>query len=183
MDRPMRTRILGSAVVGALAISAAIVITGLDDESAPAPDERLHQVDTLAVTDFSDDRKLVGLADDVFLATVVRQRGRTTGEPLPETQFDVRVAHAVKGSLKGEVVVSQQGGLDESGDTVVVDGDATLEVGRTYLFASLTNEATGWHTLIPHYGIRPAGPARTKAALLDRFEAAELTQVPYSPQA
>ena len=94
----------------------------------------------------------------------------------------MRVVRAVKGSLAGEVVVSQQGGLDEHGDPVEVDGDRPLEVGQTYLFASLTNEKAGWHTLIPHFGIRSARSSDAKTTLVDRFETAERTQVPYSPK-
>lgn len=178
----MNTRLLGTVVAGTLAIGGALAIGGLDDEPAP-PEDRTYQVHTRSVTDLTDDRNLVGLAHDVFVATVVRERGHTTGEPLPETQFDVRVVRAVKGSLTGDVIVSQQGGTDARGDTVVVNDDAALEVGRTYLFASLTNEKTGWHTLIPSYGTLSADSSGTKAALLDRFEDAELTQVPYvAPQ-
>ena len=178
--RTLKARILGSVLVGALAIGVALTAIGRD-EPAPNPEERIRDVHTLAVTDLTDDRKLVGVAHDVFVATVVRQRGSTTGE-LPETQFDVRVVRAVKGSLTGDVVVSQQGGIDEKGVTVVVDGDAALEVGRTYLFASLTNETTGWHTLIPGYGTLSADSGGAKATLLDRFETAELTELPYAPQ-
>lgn len=178
----MNMRILGSIVVGALALGVAGAVTMLDNSSTtPSSVESVGRVETLAVTDLADDRKLVGLAHNVFLGTVVEERGRTTSEPLPETQFAVRVLSTVKGSLTGVVIVSQQGGVDERGDTVIVDGDSPLRSGRTYLFAARTNEATGWHTLIPHYGILPVDDTRTQANLLERFRSARAAQVPFSP--
>jgi len=182
----MTTRKLRPVVAMALAVgialAATLAATGRGDSSSTASSGGVRNAETLAVTDLSDDRRLVGIADDVFLGTVVRERGHTSGESLPETQFDVRVTSAVKGSLRGDVVVSQQGGLDESGTMVRVDGDSPLEIGKTYLFASLTNEATGWHTLIPRHGIRPADSPAARAGMVERFEAAEATQVPFAPE-
>lgn len=164
------TGLLAGAVLAGAALAGAIGAIGGDP--APTADERTHHVHTVDVADLTDDRQLVGLADDVFVASVVRERGGTIGEPLPETQFDVQVVEAIKGTLAGEVVVSQQGGADGEGNTVVVNDDRPLTVGRTYLFASLTNDATGWHTLIPVHGTRLAGTGAARAALVDRFEAA-----------
>jgi hypothetical protein len=179
----MTKRTLGALVAGVLVAGAALAAVRLDRPVGDTVDEETHHVETLAVTDLSDDRKLVGLAENVFVGTVVREHGATVGEPFPETQYDVKVVRAVKGSLRGEVVVSQQGGLDEDGVTVTVDHDAPLEPGRTYLFASRTNTTTGWHTLIPHYGTLTADAAGTRTDLVTRFETAERAQVTYSPTA
>jgi hypothetical protein len=179
----MNKRMIGSLAVAALAVGlvAAIAMSG----NSPAPkteEERVANVETMAVTDLADDHKLVGFASDVFLGTVVTKRGTTMAEPLPETQFDVRVLRTVKGSLAGDVVVSQQGGVDEDGTKVVIDNDPLLKVGKTYLFASRTNEATGWHTLIPHYGIVPVSADRTGQALVERFFAAGAAEVPFAAE-
>jgi len=181
MKIPKRARLLGAVVVAALAVGvAAAAVAGADSGTDPGPTVR--HAETLAVTDLADDRKLVGVAHDVFLGRVEQQQGSTTGEPLPETQFEVQVLRTIKGSLSGVVVVSQQGGLDDRGDTVVVDGDALLASGRTYLFATRTNEATGWHTLIPRYGIVPADARDAQADLVARFQVARATEVQYSAE-
>lgn len=183
MKIPNRTRLLRPIVVAALAMgvaAAAVTAARIDDSSATSSRDGVRHVETLAVTDLADDNKLVGIAHDVFVGRVVRQRG-STSEPLVETQFDVEVLRTVKGSLSGVVVVNQQGGIDERGDTVVVDGDPLLESGRTYLFASRTNETTGWHTLIPRYGILRADAAPAQANLVERFEAAQAAEVSYAP--
>jgi hypothetical protein len=177
----MNTRILASVTAGLLAVGVTAVVMS-NNPSTTSSGQDVRQVETLAVTDLSDDRKLVGLSHNVFLGTVIQEQGKTTSEPLPETQYDVRVLRTVKGSVAGDVVVSQQGGMDENGDTVVVDGDVPLEIGQTYLFAARTNAATGWHTLIPHYGILPADAKGTRPDLLERFGAAKAVQVPFSPR-
>ena len=174
MNRRARRTILG----GTLAIAAAAAINGFDRPATPAPESH---VATLAVTDFADDRKLVGFADDVFVGKVVGERGTTQVESLLETQFDVQVVRPIKGTLEGTIVVSQEGGVDEKGVTVTVDGDEPLAVGQTYVFASRTNPNTGWHTLVPAYGTVRVDADRTRTRLVDRFEAAEAAQVPYTP--
>ena len=73
--------------------------------------------------DVKDERKIVGVAENVFVGEVLEQvgsegivtRGRlTNGDPIeteqPRTQFSVRVKENVKGSLEGTVKVSQHGG-------------------------------------------------------------------------
>jgi hypothetical protein len=177
----MNKRMIASLAVTALAVGlvAAITMSG-DSPPRPTHQARVANVETMAVTDLADDHKLVGFASDVFLGTVVKKRGTTMVDPLPETQFDVRVLRTVKGSLAGDVVVSQQGGVDEQGTTVVIDDDSPLKVGKTYLFASRTNEATGWHTLIPRYGIVPVNAERNGTDLVERFFVARAAEVPFA---
>jgi len=165
----------GVAGVGAAGLVSAI-------HRPEAPPER-HRVDTLAVAELSDDRQMVGLAEDVFLGSVVGELGTTRIDGVPETQFEVTVQHPIKGALTGTVTVSQAGGVDEEGDEYVVDEDDPLQAGRTYLFASRTNPDTGWHTLIPRYGTLAADTATDRLGLLARFERAEATQLAYDPTA
>jgi hypothetical protein len=178
--RTTKARLAGTALVGALTAAVGVDIAGLADEPG-AHDDPISHVETLSVTDMSDDRKLVGWADDVFVGTVIDLDGRTTEGPLPETQYDVSVVDAIKGELTGDVVVSQQGGVTEGGTTVVVNDDDPLEVGLTYLFASRTDPDTGWHTLVPVHGTVLAGSGTTRTGVVDRFEAAEARQVPFTP--
>jgi hypothetical protein len=176
----MNRRTRRTIITGALAIGAAAAVTGLDRPTAPEPALERH-VQTLAVTDFTDDRRLVGFADDVFVGKVVGERGTSIVGQTLETQFDVQVVRPIKGTLRGTVIVSQDGGVDDTGVTVIVDGDEPLTAGRTYVFASRTNPDTGWHTLVPSHGTVEVESDMTRTRLVDRFEAAVAAQVPFTP--
>ena len=173
-----RTILAGALAVGAVGTAAAI--GGVDRPAAPDRAIESH-VQTLAVTDFTDDRKLVGFADDVFVGRVVGERGTNIVGQTLETQFDVQVVRPIKGTLSGTVIVSQDGGVDDAGMTVIVDGDEPLAAGRTYVFASRTNPDTGWHTLVPSHGTVEVDSDTTRTRLVDRFESAEAAQVPFAP--
>jgi hypothetical protein len=174
MNRRTRRTILA----GALAIGTAAAISGFDRPATPAPALEGH-VETVAVTDFSDDKRLVGFSDDVFVGKVAGERGTTGDGPLLQTQFDIEVVRPIKGTRSGNVVVSQEGGVDETGVTVIVDGDEPLAVGKTYVFAGRTNPDTGWLTPVPTYGTVQVNADQTR--LVERFENAEATQIPYTP--
>lgn len=147
--------------------------------SADPGDLNIRRLEYSAVTELEDDRKLVGLADNVFIGEVVRKLGQTTDGPVPETQYAVNVQKAIKGTLSGEVVVNQQGGfLPETNELILIDGDALIEPGQTYLFATLTNDVTGWHTVIPGYGDLQVRSAQNRDELRARFSAARQNQIP-----
>ena len=48
--------------------------------------------------DVTNDRELVGLADDVFFGKVTENQGQTRDRGFPETQFAVRVLDPIKGN-------------------------------------------------------------------------------------
>ena len=105
------------------------------------------------VTDFSDDRKLVGFADDVFFGQVVENLGTSERQGLPESQFRVQVLETLKGSLGGEVTINQSGEFHMDGSQEEFMGEpALLERGNSYLLVTRTWQETGWHTVASPYG-------------------------------
>lgn len=155
----------------------------LADDGPAGP--QVSRVETHDVTDLRDDRKLAGLADDIFVGEVVARAGETTGEgpneALPETQFTVEVRRAIKGSLSGQVVVNQQGGFRSPNDKVLMEGDALVEPGKTYLFVTRTYTEKGWHTLVPVHGNVLVRDAAHRQDLERRFAQAHRVQVPFNP--
>jgi hypothetical protein len=182
----MKTRlIIGSVATAAFVAGSFTAALNALDRSEPSPLAKrptVNRVETVDATDLADDRKLVGLAHDVFLGRVVRERGRTIAEPAPEVQYDVQVLRAIKGGLSGIVVVSQQGGVDERGDVVIVEDDLPLRAGRVYVFATRTNPSTGWHTAIPKYGDLRVDSVEMQALLVQRFAAAHAAEIPFRPR-
>ncbi len=106
------------------------------------------------VDDTSDLANLMAIATHVFTGRVDAPAGTTALGAIPETQYRVRTGVAVKGSVPGEVVVNQQGGITDR-VYVSVNGDTPLEVGQWYLFATRYLEAQNWYTLIPVDGRTP----------------------------
>ena len=105
------------------------------------------------VTDVSDDRKLVGLGNDVFFGQVTSKEGQTRSRGFPETQFTVTVLETLKGDLSGDVRVNQQGGDDSDGSDFRMDGDPDLLVPEaSYLFVTRSSTAQNWHTILSGYG-------------------------------
>jgi hypothetical protein len=90
-------------------------------------DSRVIPLESLYAFDVSDEKKLVGWADNVFVGRVVGKvgaegetfdapKGAKLPEPtpmIPKTQFAVEVEENIKGRLEGTVVVSQDGGYVE----------------------------------------------------------------------
>ena len=105
------------------------------------------------ITDISDDRKLVGIANDVFFGQVSQKDGQNDEMGLPETQFSVTVLETLKGDVSGSVTVNQQGGSRSDGGEFRMEGDPNLlESGKSYLFVTRTYTTKGWETLVPGYG-------------------------------
>jgi hypothetical protein len=146
------------------------------------------------VTDISDDKKLVGLGDDVFFGQVKSQRASSNADAkVPSTQFTVAVLETLKGSLSGDVVVNQQGGTLPDGSDFRMMGDPTLlSAGKSYLFVTLQEPSDGYHTVVPQYGNLVLGvdDDASRQTVLDsedanrlrtRFKEAVANQIPYDP--
>ena len=145
------------------------------------------------VTDVTDDRKLVGLAHDVFFGQVTTKEGQTRERGIPETQYSVAVLETLKGGLSGTVTVNQQGGKTVLGGQWRMSGDPhLLETGRSYLFVTREHAAKGFHTLVPGYGnimldARDNGTREEVLGSADanqlrgRFNKAVENQIPYDP--
>ena len=162
---------LAVAAAAALAVAAALTTTGGDDAS-PLTVHADKAVDT------SDDRRLVGFADNVFVGRVVAKSGQTDELSMPETQFSVEVLDTVKGSLAGTVTVNQFGGVAD-GQTVLLEGDALLEPGETYLLATRTRADRGWETVVASDGKVKVKGAEHGRQLKARFADAKAKEIPF----
>ena len=109
------------------------------------------QIQGSSVINASDDRELSGFADNIFVGKVVAKISSKKLLQIPETQFKVQVLDNIKGELKGNVTVRQLGGQDGT-KLYLHHGDALLEPGKTYLFATRFLESEKWHTVVPVYG-------------------------------
>ncbi len=145
------------------------------DSSSPG---KIVYISPSYVTDVSNDSKLAGIADNIFIGEVKAQLGNKKQDKVPESQFKVEVIQNIKGSLIGAVTVNQQGGND-SGSLILVEGDSLLEVGRTYLFATRVNQEQKWNTLVPVYGDIRVDNDVKKNDLIDRFTRAYKEEIPF----
>lgn len=176
--RAFLTRVAGAGAVAAVFVAAgavATVVAQQGDSSGASP-----HLEISYVTDFRDDRRLAGFADDVFVGTVVAQSGAAPSGRIPQTQFSVRVGQALKGDLSGTVVVNQQGGaVADERKFVSMEGDPMLVPGATYLFATRRSASFG-NTLVPVFGDLRVTGAAEQAALVARFTTAVAQQIPFT---
>ncbi len=167
-----------AAVIVATLVASVLTLGGRRDGTQPLTVARVEYV---AVTDFSDDRRLVGFADDVFLGRVLGHQRTVEREPITETEFRVEVIEAIKGSLGGEVVVTQHGGYVAGRHEIqLMEGDRLLEPGRTYLFAT-KGTAAGTQLLVPEFGDVEVRTAAHREDLRRRFIEARKNEVRYQP--
>ena len=141
------------------------------------------------VTDFSDDAKLAGFADNVFVGKVVAKKGQKPyGEKgqkafgksrIPETQYSVEVEKSFKGDAEGTTTVNQQGGFQKgAAEPLLFDGDRMLKPGQTYLFATKENPELGLQTLVPRHGNQPTKSAGSeKSSVTERWTDAVRDQI------
>lgn len=157
-----------------LAVAAALTLASGEDPAAPLTVHSDNAVDT------SDDRRLVGLADNVFVGRVLAREGQTDELAMPETQFRVEVVTTIKGSLAGTVTVNQFGGTAD-GRTVLLEDDELLEPGQTYLLATRTRADRGWETVVAQHGkVKVRGPEHGRQ-LEARFADARAREIPFKP--
>lgn len=136
--------------------------------------------------DVTDERQLVGDADNVFIGRVLEKVGEE-GAPVsgpggvvfPQTQFAVQVQENIKGDLAGVVTVTQAGGrAREGGDVVLFEGDPLLEHGQEVLLVTKYDQANGWHTVTtPGFADLRIKDKEQKKALKEKFEKAKKEQV------
>jgi len=133
-----------------------------------------------SVINRTDDRELVGFADNVFIGKVISQSGNKKLGAMPETQFKVEVLDNIKGKLEGTIIVNQQGGRDEDGQLYLFDNDKMLELGKTYLFITRHHKEENWHTLVPRFGDILIEDNAQKISLIDRFVDAHKAEIPFT---
>jgi hypothetical protein len=142
---------MGLTAIGALIAVGLLAWAFLPDYLIPSRGVSTGQ--GIWVIDRSNDRELVGLAQDVFFGQVIEKLGQTRKYGYPETQFNVKVLEVLKGSLSGTVKVNQQGGTRIDGTQWRMEGDPTLlDPGKSYLFVTRHLPAEDWHTVSPGYG-------------------------------
>ena len=85
---------------------------------------------------------LVKHVDDVFIGSVLSAAESLflTGESDIWTPYKVRVDQRLLGTVEGTITVAQFGGYDSERDIIVIfEEDLLLEVGETYMLATINN--------------------------------------------
>ena len=161
-------------------IAGALQLRSTGDAIEQPP--KISRMQVVAVADFSDDRRLAGFAQDLFVGRVFGEGRTDDTEPVIQTDFPVEVLDSVKGPARGSVVVAQQGGyLPASNELRLMENDQLLEPGRTYLFATRT-DAAGRHLLVPEFGDLLVRNAAHRDELRQRFTEANRSAIPFSAQ-
>lgn len=153
--------------------------------SASTSNPKVENVSVSFVTDFSDQRRLVGFVDNVFVGQVVSQDSVRRMNGMPNTFFTVKILENLKGDLSGEISVRQEGGIDNTTQTetlVLVENMPLILVGQEYLFASISRGGVDYHTIAPKYGAIPLMEQSAKETLITEFTESIANQIPYSPQ-
>ena len=124
------------------------------DRKGCGPDAPVNSVAVDGSFDAANETLLVGVSDNVFVGRVVRKiRDVPPSElenDLPVTEFAVEVEKNIKGSLSGEVTVSQGGGCDlvyGSGITLI-NNNPLLRPGQRALFTTTEDSPGGSHSLV-----------------------------------
>lgn len=150
-----------------------------------AEGERRPRCDGVAIVDHAfdvtDDRMLVGFADNVFVGRVAEKVGAegSTGPDMPYTLFFVEVLENVKGNLDGTVAVAQAGGYDPAaGCVMLMDGDPLLKPGQEVLLVTRYDQRNRRHQITTSgYGDLRVRSRAQREAFVRRFERAEKDQV------
>ena len=98
---------------------------------------------------YSDDVILMGASHNVFIGKVVSITGNSEFVGNPATQFSVQVIRNIKGDLKGNVTVNQEGGFKNE-VLYQIEENKLLVVGNTYLLSTRYNPEDNSYTLNPH---------------------------------
>jgi hypothetical protein len=139
-------------------------------------------IQALMAFDVTNDQKLVGWADNVFVGKVIAKTGDKSRYDLPEMQFDVEISENIKGELKERITVMQQGGYKD-GQLLLFQDDKIIEEGKTYLFVTRYDKAEEWHILVPAYGDIELSSEVDTLKQIDRFKEAFSNQIKYNPKA
>jgi hypothetical protein len=166
--------LLAAGAIGATAVPLAVTGRGVE----PVKVSTIHYI---SAVDFSDDRRLAGFAQDLFLGRVTAPGTTVPRDPVLETHFQVEVLDSIKGSAQGTVLVAQQGGyVPGANELRVMEGDQLLEAGKTYLFATRT-DTDGRRILVPRFGDVGVRDAPHQGELKQRFTEANRTAIPFQP--
>lgn len=103
---------------------------------------------------------LARAVDEIFLARVLSMGETISGDGIPyeRTPFVVSVEQSLLGDLDGDIKVIQQAGYDRAHHSIVsFECDPLLEVGQTYVLATLSGRNPGpddddRHVIVPLFG-------------------------------
>ena len=99
-----------------------------------------------------DDRKLPGLAHNIWFGQVVGKTGQVE-DSVPATHYSVTALESINGELPCMVTASQEGADMSNGQKFRIQGASyLLKLGKSYLFVTRTDPASEYHTVVPGVG-------------------------------
>lgn len=133
----------------AIALAVAIGFAGLWEGDATKSTTAVSRAHGSWAFDLEDDRLLVGFSDNVFFGQVLASvpaapfipEGGSPDESFPQTAYSVLPIGNIKGHLAAPVTVLQLGGIDTDGTLVLLEEDALMAVGSTYLLITEASPA------------------------------------------
>lgn len=118
------------------------------------------KIEAQYIAGLDDDRKMVGISDNVFIGRVIKKGRNKIVDNTPSTEFQVEVLYNIKGELRGEFTVSQEGGYENgilyvlnAGDVIHPDDgsdDWFLNTDDLYLFYTSYDPKDQTHWAIFH---------------------------------
>lgn len=145
----------------------------------------------LYVTDITDDRKLAGLSDHIWIGQVVSKTGQDEAEDkIPATHYSITVFESLKGTLGETVPVVLEGEDLSDGREFRMEGAPNLlRPGKSYLFVALA-DSRGELRLVPGVGSQHIDVAENASKetvlasddavkLRERLQAAIADEIPF----
>lgn len=170
----MRARIVRPATRAAIALVGLVGLVACSSGAAAPQQTRTSELSFAFPV--QDQPTLAGFSDAVFVAEVQKKVGqKPLTEGVPAGQFRVRVIETLKGEVPATVTVTQEGGVEDSGDMLLVEGDPILQEGDTYLFAGRFDTRSGALVVVPRYGDIPLDTS--SAAVETRVQSAQHPKV------
>lgn len=158
-----------------LIISGTFMYQKVTPKVSKAP---IAYVEASWVTNFSDDRALVGFADNVFIGKVKAQKDTKKYIGHPATQYEVEVLDNIKGNLNGVVTVNHEAGYD--GETLVIfKGDSVIETGKIYLFAARYDAEQDFYVVVPQFGKQLIEDEAKIKEYKDKYAKAYKEEIPF----
>lgn len=147
-------------VIAALACLVAVGSAAACGSNSTGPGNEGGGGDGAVAFNLSDQRRVAGFADIVFVGKIDSTAGTKSAGPIPGKQFNATVVEYLKGDAGKNILINQG---ESSSDDV---GDVTpLVVGQTYLLAARFSTPNGWYTVVPgSAGTIPLTPQDAAAA-------------------
>ena len=171
------TQIKKAAVAAILLVILIAVGAVYAAVSGSASGSDRHVIPSSYIFDVSDPRLVAGYADNVFVGRV--ERRVDVESDAQRTLYAVKVLERLKGTVSGEVTVSQLGYVDGE-DVYVLEDQPLLVVGRTYLVATTDGQPDGNQTLIggPAASIRITSDAQRRDVVASYRQAVKEQRFP-----